>query len=363
MQPNPPRILILSDGMSAGGTERQIVELLGGMRRDKRFRMALGVLDHGGELQAQAEALADVVFPIRRQFRFDATTAMTLVTAIKAAPVSLIHVFGWMSSVIGLIAARSLGIPIINGSIRSALPRLPWSAHITRWCAQRSDAIVANSQAGLLSYRLSSHPQALVIRNGMDWQRFAGIEPQPLPQPSICMVGNFSEYKDQPTLIRAMPAVLRAFPTTHLLLVGRDRGYMNGCSQLVNDLDLVEHVTFITDVSEPLPIVAGSSICVLTSTQGEGISNALIEYMALGKPVIATEGGGNVEIIQHDQTGFLIPQAASEALAQCVLELLRDSDRARRMGERGQHTVRSEFSSERMVAEYVALYENVLGKK
>ena len=198
MQPNLPRILLLSDGMFAGGTERQIVELLHGVRCNRRFRIALAVLDHGGELQSQATTLADCVFPLHRRSRFDASTILALLAAIKVMPVELIHTIGWMSGLIGLIAARGVGLPLINGTIRAAPPQLLWRERVTRWCALRSDAIVANSQAGLVAYRLHRQPQARVIRNGMDWQRFMSIAPLPCPQPTICMVGNFSMYKDQP---------------------------------------------------------------------------------------------------------------------------------------------------------------------
>ena len=117
-----PRILIAADGLSTGGTERQIVELVKGLKRSGRFRVVLAVLDHGGLLQREACEQCDVALPVRRTARYDVTPVLSLIRHGRALGVRAIHAFGWRSGLAGLIAARVCRVPIINGSVRDT----PW---------------------------------------------------------------------------------------------------------------------------------------------------------------------------------------------------------------------------------------------
>src|SRR5438876_8916005 len=93
------------------------------------------------------------------------------------------------------------------------------------------------------------------------------------------------------------------------------------------------------------------------STFTEGISNSVMEYMALKKPVVATDGGGTRELVVEGETGFLVPPGKPEALAAKIEYLLDNPDDARRMGEAGAARLRCEFSIARMIEKTVNLYE------
>jgi putative peptidoglycan lipid II flippase len=354
-----PCVLVLVDILGVGGTERQIIELLKGLEKNNRFRVVLGVLDRGGGREKEAVPFVEKILPVRRRARFDITPLFLLIRQIKTNKVCLIHAFGWMSCLIGLFAARWCHIPIINGSIREAPPKLNFRHKINRWCASHSNAIVSNSKAGLQAQGFANHPLAQVIHNGVDFKRFESIVAKRDGSPSLCMVANFSPKKDQHTLIRALPMIREKFPQTKLVLVGQDMGTLGENRKLVQDLGLVKTIDFITDTIHPEPYIAGSDICILISddnTHGEGISNSILEYMAFGKPVIATYFAGNYEVITQTETGFLVPSHSPEAIVRQVIELMNSPNLAQKIGQTAQKWVKERFNLERMTSDYEALY-------
>jgi glycosyltransferase involved in cell wall biosynthesis len=93
---------------------------------------------------------------------------------------------------------------------------------------------------------------------------------------------------------------------------------------------------------------------------GEGISNSIMEYMALGKPVIATDGGGTKELVIDGETGFLIPQKSPKLLAEKIDYLLNNEPLRKRLGTKGKERIQKEFSLDKMVSEHIKLYEELL---
>ncbi|MGH3055206.1 MAG: glycosyltransferase, partial [Gaiellaceae bacterium] len=277
------RILVMVDGLPVGGTERQVVALLKGLQGNGRFRAFLAVLDRGGQLEAEAVQFSAGLCAVRRVSRLDIMPAFAAIREAKRAGAQLIHTFGWMSGVAGLVAARALRRPIINGSIRGTPPVLRVRERLSRWCALRSNVIVANSTAGLEAYGVGGHPKARVIANGLDFTRFANVQPEAYDRPTICMVANFNQYKDHETVVRALPLIRQVVPQAQLVFVGNDCGTMATTRALVGQLGLDAAVRFVTHVTQPEPVVAGSDVCVLMSPEGEGLSNAVLEYMVQGK--------------------------------------------------------------------------------
>ena len=362
---HPPSILIVIDNMLPGGMQRQVVELLKGLRRRCRFRTILAVLSRAPGLEDEAGRYADEIVHVERLCRFDPTPVVRLIAAAHSRRCDLVHAIGWMSGLAGLVAARALRLPIINGSIRAAIPFLTWHERISRWCALRSDVIVANSNAGLRAYNVDSDSRAIVITNGIDLERFRNIAPP--ENSSFCMVGNFGRYKDHATVIRALRTIQRQFPQASVSLVGKalgrgDQEVLARCRRLVVELGLEASVRFVTDTNDAGPWIAGANIGVLASNHGEGISNAILEYMALAKPVVVTDSGGNREVVSDGETGYIVQCEDSDAMAARVSELLRCPERAQRMGAAGRSVIEREFTLERMCARYEELYDSVLSR-
>ncbi|TKB05995.1 glycosyltransferase [Desulforhopalus sp. IMCC35007] len=348
-------VLILADGMSAGGTERQIIELLKGFQYNKNFEIIFGVLVKDGECVPEAGYYAAKILPVRQSSQYDFTLAWSLIHLTREYNIDLIHTFGSVSDFSGIVAGRINNIPVVNGSIRNARPKLNKRDKISRFCMRFATGIVANSYAGIRAYGMENRDNAQVIYNGVDIKRFEDIIPAQIPEQSICMVGNFSLKKDQAQLIKILPKLLEKYSRLHLILVGRGDN-LDNLQQQVAFLGLTQSVTFVTDCNSPESIVSGCEIGVLLSPEGEGFSNAIIEYMALGKPVIASALGGNHELVDHGKTGYLVENGKAEQLITYISHLLSEPYAAKKMGEAGKEKIAEHFHVSRMVNSYEDLY-------
>lgn len=361
----PRNILLLLDGLSAGGLERQIVELLRGMRECPQFRMLLGVLVKGGEREKEAREYADFVIPVKQHSSYDLTLAFSLLGFIAKYRIDCIHSFGSISDVSAVFAGKIKGIPVINGSVRSAPPKLYRRYRLSKWSMLFATWIVANSYAGLKAFGVDRFKNTSVIYNGIALERFRNVEILPRRAPlELCMVANFTPKKDQQSLIRCLPLVQSRYPGARLTLVGRGDRKRSELDQLVQSLSLNNDIEMVTRTDHPESYIQRSDICLLlTNSQihGEGISNAIMEYMALAKPVIATDCGGNGELIENGRTGILVADHSPEAIVKAI-DNLGGKESVQRMGEYGKIRLEREFSLDRMIEGYEKLYNNLLGK-
>jgi len=177
---------------------------------------------------------------------------------------------------------------------------------------------------------------------------------------TLCMVSNFRSEKDHKTLLSAMPDIIKQIPDVKLYLVGQDAGTLEDVRSRINQLGLNEKIVLLSDCLEPQYVMAKCQIGILT-TFGEGFSNVILEYMALSKPVIATDVGGNPELVIHETTGYLVPLNAPSELAERVIELLNDPVKMIAMGKAGHELVVKHFTIEKMGSLYEEIYQSLIG--
>jgi glycosyltransferase involved in cell wall biosynthesis len=300
------RVLILVDGMPGGGAERQIVLLLKGLCAYRQeIQSFFGVLAKGGEREEEARRWANQVLQIKQRHPLDITMAWSVQAMVTSHHIDIVHSFGSISDVTGIVAGKMTGCKTIVGSIRSARKKLSRRDLLSRFAMRFADVVVANSQAGLRAFGLENEQKSMVIGNGLDLTDIECVEPYHHQAPYVLMVGNFTGKKDHPALINAFPEVLKQLPGYHLLLVGKGPR-VKSCCRLVAQLGLMEQVSFITDCNNPASYIKGAEVCVLLSSDGEGISNVLLEYCALNRPVIASDMGGNPEIVSNRESGLLL---------------------------------------------------------
>ena len=354
------RVLLCVDSLGVGGKERQAVELARGLAQASAVTCRMTCFDDATFYRADLPHIPVDVLP--RTSRWDLTLFRSLRRIIDEFQPDLIHTNGLVSSCYALPLARRLAIPVINGSIRNAFTERDIRWKIERYLLVLSDYRVSNSRSGLDSRCLdSSDPRNVVIYNGYDGDRIpkTAADPQPLTPSSsskkIGMVAEFNPYKDYETFVESARILCRMRNDVEFLAVG---GGPNLRKYQAASVD-VERLHFLGERKDVASVIRTFDIGVLCSFS-EGISNSVMEYMALGKPVVATDRGGMRELVLHGETGLLVKPNCPEDVVAAMLYLLDHPDDAARMGAAGQRRLHSNFSIGRMVDDVVALYGRVL---
>jgi glycosyltransferase involved in cell wall biosynthesis len=176
------------------------------------------------------------------------------------------------------------------------------------------------------------------------------------------MVANFNfEIKGHRYFVEAAKALSDRFTEAAFVLVG-DGPLRKRVEQMADELGLKKRVRFLGKRNDVPAILAGLDIAVLSSTS-EGLSNVILESMAAGRPVVATDAGGSSELVSNGVNGYLVPPADSRAMAEAIERLLRNPREAIEMGRMGKSMVQDKFSQKHMVENYEKLYLSLLTEK
>jgi glycosyltransferase involved in cell wall biosynthesis len=167
--------------------------------------------------------------------------------------------------------------------------------------------------------------------------------------------------KDHATFLRAAKRVRDSVPDAAFIIAGEGE-LLEETRSFAAQLGLERDVFFIGRCEQVAELLSLSYACVLSSI-AEGFSNSILEYMAAGQPVVATDVGGAREAVVENETGYLVKAGDDESLAQRLIDLLRDDNRASSMGERGRQVVTEKFSSEAQLERAEQLYETLLDRK
>lgn len=179
--------------------------------------------------------------------------------------------------------------------------------------------------------------------------------------PTIGFIGRLSEEKGVQTLIRAMAAVRTKIPRAKLLIAGS--GPMEKqLRKLVQTTDLGSSITFLGFCSNAFEMIGNLDVFVLPS-RTEGCPIVVLEAMAMGVPVIATDVGGTPELVKDNITGLLVQSNSPEALAKAIVLLLTDRERALRMGIEGHKRAFGEFHPNRFIESVERMYLELLGRQ
>jgi glycosyltransferase involved in cell wall biosynthesis len=195
--------------------------------------------------------------------------------------------------------------------------------------------------------------RVIVQHNGIDLSRFPYQGPR-LDGP-VVTVARLSPEKDIASLLRAARLAANQMPALRFEIAG-EGPCREELLQLSQELRLSPHVRFLGEVREVPALLARARLFTLPS-QAEGISLTILEAMARGLPVVATQVGGNSEVVVPEQTGLLVPPRDPAALAEAIIRLWRDPEEGRCLGQAGRQRVEDHFDVRQMIAGYEALYE------
>ena len=177
----------------------------------------------------------------------------------------------------------------------------------------------------------------------------------------VTMIGAFGDRKDYDSFIDAAKMICNKKRDIEFLAVGDGKNFARISRKIGSGFN--GNIKLLGRQSDVESIINVSDICVLTTNakvHGEGISNSILEYMALGKPVIASSGGGTNEIVEDSKTGFLISPLNAKELAEKIEIFLNDPLLGSKFGQAGQERIRTKFSIDHMVGEYISAYESAL---
>ena len=182
--------------------------------------------------------------------------------------------------------------------------------------------------------------------------------------PVITLVGRITPWKGQDVFLRAAARVRERFPNACFWIVGSpmfgEDDYERSLHVLAGELGLTEHVKFWGQRDDVPALLARTDLLVHASTLGEPFGQVVIEGMAAGKPVIATDGGALPEIVLPGETGLLVRMGDAEAMADAICALLADPARAAAMGTAGWRRVQEKFTIAHTVRKVETVYDQML---
>lgn len=350
------KVLLLADSLGNGGAERQLALLATSFPPECQVRVwAMG----GGYFEAH---LMDRGVPVAvrpRRFRLDPSPAAALLRELRSWRPDVVHAWGWMSALAATTLCHLLGTPVVNGIIRSGAMD-PDCARLRRLGLATSTLVIANSHAGLAAWNVSAS-KGRVVYNGFDRSRLAvaGEAVRPSGSPfTVVMTGRMTPVKDYDVVLAAARLLSRESGSWRFLLVG-DGPDRERLGREANDLLVARVVEFPQPGTEVLALVRESDVGVLMTNPRlatEGLSNSIMEYMALGLPVVCGEGGGNPELVLDGVTGFIVPPADPGSLADRLMYLRTHADKRREMGAAGRARILSSFSVAAMVDGMLSVY-------
>lgn len=182
--------------------------------------------------------------------------------------------------------------------------------------------------------------------------------------PVVGIVGRLVDWKGHPVFLRAFAQVVREFPRAQALVVGAveitDPQYLDKLRHLTRELGVEQQVRFVGHRDDVLDIYPLVDVLVHASVRDEPFGRVIIEGMAAARPVVATRGGGTLEIVREGETGYLVPKGDADAMARAILHLLQHPEEARRMGRAAREDVARRFRSQTTAEELMAVYEEIL---
>lgn len=373
--PSPQNILYIIPRPEIGGAERQLLMLMQGLDRT-HYRPHVVCLDGEGSLIDDYRDVAESCLVLNRKKAFDLRALKTLCTHIKTLQPALVHTWLYIANLYGSVATRlSVDVPLIVSQRGLGIDPQHntfkiWQMRMfNRLIAKLSDRLLVNANAVTEPmYEVGYRPEKTqIIYNGLnldihitpqqqnDLREELNIQPD---ETILAAIARIDPKKDLETMLRAFAIVHKQNSKTRLLIAGGGfPKYQKKLEKLAEALDIQNNVMFLGFRNDPQVILSICDISLLSSLT-EGLPNAILESMALGKPVVATEVGGIPELITDGEHGYLVPKGDYEQFACSILNI--NPERAQEMGLAGKEKAHQQFGQQAMVEHTTAVYDDLL---
>lgn len=361
------RLFMMVNTFETGGSERQFVAITGAIR-PTRFDILLGCIGRRGPLLNQRESVQE--FPLGGSF-LSARAQLSRVALgryLRRKEVQIAHSFDFYTNLLLLPTARLSGIPAVIGSHRQLGDLLtPLQFRSQALAFRFCDRIVCNSEAAAERLRAHRLPEKkiAVIPNGLApeiFERADALVPFRRGVVRIGMIARMNARSKNHTLFLRAAARLAAKHTNLEFLLAGDGPLRAELETLACELGISDHVSFLGDRRDIPRVLASLDVSVVPSGS-ESLSNAILESMAAGVAVVATNVGGTPELISDGKTGLLVPPSDEDALANAIGRLILQPGLRAACARKSKELAVAQFSLRSVAGRYEQLYEDVLASK
>lgn len=373
---HPVPVAYFIDHLKVGGAQRHLIEVLRRLDR-QRFSPQVWTLRGEGELLQDAEQLGVPVKSFDLGARLQDPRVFPLfhraIQQLRQDRVQIVHTYLSFANIVGALTSAFARVPVLLVSKRS-LDRYQkkleaWS----HWAVNRiADRVIANA-AAVKDFVIKTEgcpaDKIIVIPNGIndefvpnglrDKERAAlGLDPQ---NRVVGTLGRLAWKKGQEYFLTAAAAIIKEEPQVTFVLVG-DGPLRTQLEEQARALGIASQVKFLGQRLDSQAVISLFDIFVLPSVI-EGMPNALLEAMALEKPVVVTNAGGNAEVVRDGTTGFVVPTRQPAEMAQRILQLLRQETLAQDLAAAARRSVRQQYSFHQTLQAMETLYDDLLAAK
>jgi glycosyltransferase involved in cell wall biosynthesis len=351
---NKINILFVIDGLNGGGKERQLIEILRNLDRE-RFFVGVVTFNENQHYTKQAAQLADY-FKFRKKRPLKIEPLFSIWRCFREFRPDIVHTWDTLSSFFCFIPCKIYGVPLIDGSVRDAGLDLGILFPFKRFFLKRADLVIGNSLAGLKTYRT----KGIVIYNAIDTARF--IKPENSQEFNIIMTANFTDYKDQFTFLKAAVKLVQDQTVNQVFLLGdgpHKEKYIKWINEEYSHIKANFHFPGVVRNVEHY--LANCKVGILCSTPeySEGLSNSVLEYMAAGLVPIVTDLGGSAEIVTNEVNGFLIQPKDDIKIVE-LIHLIKDNpDLHKQILEKAKETIAEKFSMQKNLGTLTKIYSDL----
>ena len=383
------KVAFLTVKLEIGGTEKHILEVTKRIDKERFDPLVISLMGRG-ELQAEfeKEKIRVEVFNypgLRSNGRLKIGNLFSslgvfyqLVRFLRREKPHIVHAYLPAAYIMGFLASRLARVPTFfvgKRGLGTYRQEKPFLDIIEKFIDKTTDVITVNSnKLREIESQRGKHlaKKIKLIYNGIDTAQYSHNTGNDLAElqrqlgldrdtPVVGIVANLIPYKGHREFIEAASIVNKEFPDTKYLIIGRDDGIGEDLRNLARTLNIMDTLIFTGARNDIPALLALIDIQVLASHE-ESLSNAILEGMAAGKPLVVTDVGGNTEMVIPGETGIVVPPRNPEALANGILTLLRDREKAGKMGLAGQERVKNHFDINKMIKEMEELYIQTITK-
>ncbi len=369
-------VLHIYQNSKIGGVQQQFLSLLKAYDRDV-FNPIFCCLGPEEEISKEIERIdiETVALNRVRYHRFTPGIVRDLYRLMKQKNIHIVRTHRYRANLYGRLAALLSGVPVkiisLHDNYRKDL-RLERRI-VNKILLKATDKIVAVSESirkDIIKYDGIDSSKILVIPNGIDTERFnpegnfADIRKGfSIKESDIVLgfIGRVVPAKGLEYLIDALPFLKKEFKNIKLLITG-EGSTMERLKKKAKENNVHDSIIFTGKRRDIPDILSCTDIFVMPSV-AEGLPNALLEAMAMGKPIVATEVGGIPEVIKNRHSGFLVPPRNPEALATAIKDLISNEQLAAKMGQAARHIVLDNFSIWSIAQKWQTLYLSILREK